>query len=106
MYAEAKAKAHNCKVLIRWLASVCYSKRDLWDGYGAKLAAVTFSIADFCHTLDRIRHWKLSPEEAQHLYRRIHDFLSVYKDLALSAVRFRKRLYGLPGISITKRPSS
>ena len=94
MYAEAKAKAHNCKVLVRWLATVCQGKQNDWDGYGAKLASATFYIADFCYSMDQIRDWKLSVGEAEHLYRRAHQFFRAYKVLSLSALAARLKLYG------------
>ena len=94
MYAEAKSKAHNCKVLIRWLATICHAKRNEWDGYGAKLASATFYIADFCYSMDQIKTWRLSEAEAQHLHLRAHQFFRAYKVLALEALAARLKRYG------------
>jgi hypothetical protein len=94
VYAEAKAKAHNCRVMLGWLSDVCSNADDRFGDHGKQMALVTWAIADFCFHLDQIKHWKLSPEQAQLLHDRGHVFLKIYKRLAHWAVASGKRLYG------------
>jgi hypothetical protein len=94
VYAEAKAKAHNCRVMLGWLSDVCSNADVRFGDHGKTMALVTWAIADFCFHLDAIKHWKLSPEQAQLLHDRGHVFLKVYKRLAHWGVASGKRLYG------------
>jgi hypothetical protein len=94
VYAEAKAKAHNCRVMLGWLSDVCSNADVRFGDHGKQMAIVTWAIADFCFHLDSIKHWKLSPESAQLLYDRGHVFLKVYKRLAHWGIASGKRLYG------------
>jgi hypothetical protein len=67
----------------------------MWDGYGDKLAGVTFAIANWCWQLDSIKSWRLTIAEAQKLHDTGHVFLRRYKDLSLTALANRQRKYGL-----------
>jgi hypothetical protein len=99
VYAEAKAKAYNCRVMLGWLAHVCSNAEVRFGDHGKQMALVTWAIADFCWQLDQIKHWKLSDAQAQLLHDRGHAFLRVYKRLAHWGVAAGKRLYGNQSIT-------
>ena len=100
--AEIKAKAHNCRVMVAWLAEICSECPRLYGGHGRKMASVTFTIAKFCFLLDYEKGWLLSEKLANDLHSLAFQFLVLYQDLARWAVVSKKRLYG----SETKLPTA
>ena len=93
-FAEIKAKAHNCRVMIAWLADVtraCGAR----DGHrGLARAAAFWALADFCYSSEVCRDWALSEELAKKLHTRGHEFLCSYKVLANLALARREKQYG------------
>lgn len=93
-YAEIKSKAHNCRVMVSWLADILYIARDRYGVDSQRLAATTWALSDFCWCLDNFKHWKLSEGVARRMYERGHTFLQLYQQLSRSALARRKSLYG------------
>ena len=76
-YAEIKAKAHNCRVMLGWLSDLCFACRQQYGEHGWLVSVKTWSIAKFCQALDSHRHWKLPEHVASELYELGHAFLKV-----------------------------
>jgi hypothetical protein len=93
-YAEIKSKAHNCRVMVSWLADILYIARDRYGVDSQRLAATTWALSDFCWCLDNFKHWKLSVIVANRMYERGHTFLQLYQELSRSALANTKSLYG------------
>lgn len=91
--AEMKAKAHNCKIIVYWLASLTSNLSRTHGELGAKIATATWSMAHFNWLLDQEKGWKLEPALAEELRATGTTFLLVYQSLSKWAVKARKMLY-------------
>ena len=92
-HAELKAKAHNSRVMLSWIADVCYHCKARYGETGQLLAVATWSLDDICYVVDSHPDWQLSDAMAERIYRRGHDFLKTYKALAVWAVESRRKLF-------------
>ena len=92
--AEVKAKAHNCRVMVAWVAEICAVAPQMYPEDGALIATCTYAMAQYCYILQKEKAWKISQATAAELYRLGHMFLNTYQELSRRAVRARKRLYG------------
>ena len=90
-YAELKAKAHNARVMLSWIAEVCADCA--LEDHSQLRASMTFALADFCFQCDAWRDWELPQDLAQRLYDRGHEFLALYKTLSIWAVANRRRWF-------------
>ena len=90
-YPELKAKAHNCRVLVAWMAGECARFRDGQNG--ALRAACTWALARFAWLGDSHDHWKLPEALATEMFDVGHHFLQCYKALANQAIRDNKKLW-------------
>ena len=92
--AEIKAKAHNCKVLVTWLAAVTELCPRKYGSHGQQMATCVYAMAHFSWLLDRNKSWKLEEALAVQLRQTGLMFLLVYQQLSKWGVSHLKRLYG------------
>ena len=74
-YPELKSKAHNCKVQLGWIASVCFDHQRRDGAHGILRASMTFALAELLWICDDVGHWRMSEAAAQSVYERGHEFL-------------------------------
>ena len=74
-FPELKAKAHNCKVMLGWVAEVCHGCQTRDGAHGIMRASMTFALADLIWKCDDVGHWRLGQVEADHIFVRGHEFL-------------------------------
>ena len=85
-FGELKGKAHNCRVMLSWLADVCYHSMGKYGDHGELLATATWSLDDVCYAIDQNRDWAVRDADAERIYNRGHTFLVTYKALAVWAL--------------------
>ena len=90
-YPELKAKTHNCRVLVAWMAGECARFRDGQNG--ALRAACTWALARFAWLGDSHDHWKLPEALATEMFDAGHHFLQCYKALANQALQGHKKAW-------------
>ena len=92
-YPEIKAKAHNCRVMLAWMADLTSECSNDGSTHPQLRATAAWALADFCAQCDAHRHWKLSVDLADLLHSQIMSFLYCYKRLATLALANRMPLW-------------
>ena len=91
-FAELKAKAHNARVMLAWIADV--SRAAVVDDDHSRLrATMVWALASLCWTCDSHKDWAVPPAVADRIYQLGHAFLASYQALAVWGVGERRRLY-------------
>jgi hypothetical protein len=92
VYAEIKAKAHNCKVMLYWLAAIIVPAN--LEGDAERLiTCMIWSLTEFCKIIDANKHWKVEEEVAVLLKRRGLNFLQAYRALSLKFMLRGSKLF-------------
>ena len=79
--------------MIAWLADILSHLAGRYGDHGDAMAAMSWAIGHFCFVVDVCKDWQLSVPIARDLYDRGHEFLSIYKLLATSAVQDRRKAF-------------
>ena len=92
VYPELRSKAHNCRVILAWLAEVC---RTVVGAPRDRLRArAFFHLAAFCHMVD-LQPVQLDPVVAREMADHGSQFLACYYALARDALTAGELLYAV-----------